>query len=101
MPVLNSRTSVTVPCQIATYSLSFVFRCGNVGKLTRITATVSDPSFASSHPRKNAHAPFLVLGGFTDFILTSAFVNGHGAITGLANIAPVSRVVYQLLGEFC
>ncbi|KAI0807322.1 dihydrodipicolinate synthetase [Fomes fomentarius] len=64
--------------------------CGNVGKLTRITATVSDPSFTSSHPRKNAHAPFLVLGGFTDFILTSAFVNGHGAITGLANLAPFS-----------
>ncbi|RPD66122.1 dihydrodipicolinate synthetase [Lentinus tigrinus ALCF2SS1-7] len=62
--------------------------CGNVGKLTRICATVSDPSFAQSHPRKNVHAPFLVLGGFTDFILTSSFVNGHGAITGLANVAP-------------
>ncbi|KAI0780953.1 dihydrodipicolinate synthetase [Trametes elegans] len=62
--------------------------CGNVGKLTRITATVSDPSFASLHPRKNPHAPFLVLGGFTDFILPSAFVEAHGAITGLANVAP-------------
>ncbi|KAI0748110.1 dihydrodipicolinate synthetase [Daedaleopsis nitida] len=62
--------------------------CGNVGKLTRICATVSNPSFASSHPRKDANAPFVVLGGFADFILTSAFVDGHGAITGLANIAP-------------
>ncbi|KAI0647038.1 dihydrodipicolinate synthetase [Trametes meyenii] len=62
--------------------------CGNVGKLTRITATVSDPSFASQHPRKNVNAPFLVLGGFTDFILPSAFVDAHGAITGLANVAP-------------
>ncbi|OJT08184.1 L-threo-3-deoxy-hexylosonate aldolase [Trametes pubescens] len=62
--------------------------CGNVGKLTRITATVSDPSFATLHPRKNPNAPFLVLGGFTDFILPSAFVEGHGAITGLANVSP-------------
>ncbi|PIL23986.1 hypothetical protein GSI_13737 [Ganoderma sinense ZZ0214-1] len=63
-------------------------RCGNVGKLTRICATVSEPSFAQAHPRKNPHAPFLVLGGYTDFILTSSMVNGHGAITGLANVVP-------------
>ncbi|EGN93265.1 hypothetical protein SERLA73DRAFT_97983 [Serpula lacrymans var. lacrymans S7.3] len=62
--------------------------CGDVGKLTRIAATVSDSSFSSLHPRKNADAPFLVLGGFTDFILPSTFVNGHGAITGLANVSP-------------
>ncbi len=60
-----------------------------MGKLTRICATVSEPSFAQTHPRKNPHAPFLVLGGFTDFILTSSMVNGHGAITGLANVVPV------------
>lgn len=62
--------------------------CGNVGKLTRICATVSEKSFALSHPRKNANAPFLVLGGFADFILPSTFVNAHGAIIGLANVAP-------------
>ncbi|TBU40911.1 dihydrodipicolinate synthetase [Dichomitus squalens] len=62
--------------------------CGNVGKLTRITATVSEPSFSSQYPRLNADAPFLVLGGFIDFVLPTAYVNAHGAITGLANIAP-------------
>lgn len=31
--------------------------CGNVGKLTRIAATVSVPSFAQDHPRKNKDAP--------------------------------------------
>lgn len=31
--------------------------CGNVGKLTRIAATVSDASFAKDHPRKNKDAP--------------------------------------------
>ena len=31
---------------------------------------------------------FLVLGGYTDFIVPSVFANAHGAITGLANIAP-------------
>ncbi|KAI0717217.1 dihydrodipicolinate synthetase [Cerioporus squamosus] len=62
--------------------------CGNVGKLTRICATVSDPSFASQHPRLNPEAPFLVLGGFIDFVLPTTYVDAHGAITGLANVAP-------------
>ncbi|KAL7281183.1 LOW QUALITY PROTEIN: hypothetical protein ACG7TL_004491 [Trametes sanguinea] len=62
--------------------------CGNVGKLTRICATVSEPSFASQYPRLNPNAPFLVLGGFIDFLLPSTYVNAHGAITGLANVAP-------------
>ncbi|THU88418.1 dihydrodipicolinate synthetase [Dendrothele bispora CBS 962.96] len=59
--------------------------CGNVGKLTRIADAVSSPDFP---PRKNVHAPFLVLGGFTDFITPSTFSKAHGAITGLANVAP-------------
>ncbi|KAK0463956.1 uncharacterized protein EV420DRAFT_1729939 [Desarmillaria tabescens] len=62
--------------------------CGNVGKLTRIAASVSGPEFPLNHPRKNAAAPFLVLGGFTDFIVPSFYADGHGAITGLANVAP-------------
>ncbi|EJD02436.1 dihydrodipicolinate synthetase [Fomitiporia mediterranea MF3/22] len=62
--------------------------CGNVGKLTRICATISDKSFTAAHPRRNPAFPFLVLGGYADFLLPSAFANGHGAITGLANIAP-------------
>ena len=73
-------------------------RCGNVGKLTRIAATVADPTFNQMHPRKNSRAPFLVLGGYADIITSSAFVRGHGAITGLANIAPVStRLVYSVI----
>ena len=64
--------------------------CGNVGKLTRIAEVVTSPGFTDSYPRINPRAPFLVLGGFADFLLPSAFSNGHGAITGLANIAPVS-----------
>ena len=64
-------------------------RCGNVGKLTRIAAAVADPEFGKEHPRKISDALFLVLGGYADFITSSAFVQGHGAITGLANVAPV------------
>lgn len=30
-----------------------------------------------------------MLGGYTDFVLPSTYVRGHGAITGLANVAPV------------
>ena len=67
-------------------------RCGNVGKLTRICATVSEQAFAAAHPRRNPNAPFLVLGGYADFILPAAYANGHGAIIGLANVAPVSRI---------
>lgn len=64
--------------------------CGNVGKLTRIADVISQASFATDCPRRNAHAPFMVLGGFIDFLIPSTFANGNGAITGLANIAPVS-----------
>jgi len=63
--------------------------CGNVGKLTRIADVVSVPEFASSHPRKNKDAPFLIFGGFADFLVAGSFAQGHGAIIGLANIAPV------------
>ncbi|OJA12993.1 hypothetical protein AZE42_07440 [Rhizopogon vesiculosus] len=73
--------------------------CGDVGKLTRIAATVSDATFSSLHPRTNINAPFLVLGGFTDFILPSAYSNGHGAITGLANVAPYAIVKLFELSE--
>ncbi|KAH0827181.1 hypothetical protein J3R83DRAFT_4874 [Lanmaoa asiatica] len=47
-------------------------------------------------------APFLVLGGFADFLLPGACANGHGAITGLANVAPLSegsKTDPKLLGE--
>ncbi|CAK5276165.1 unnamed protein product [Mycena citricolor] len=63
--------------------------CGNVGKLTRIASAVSGASdFSSKYPRKTATAPFLVLGGFIDFLTPSAFASAHGAITGLGNVAP-------------
>ncbi|KAF8609959.1 dihydrodipicolinate synthetase [Ceratobasidium sp. AG-I] len=66
--------------------------CGNVGKLVRIAATTAVPSFDKAHPRKNQDAPFLVLGGFADFILPSAFARAHGAISGLGNFAPYTLV---------
>jgi 4-hydroxy-2-oxoglutarate aldolase len=72
--------------------------CGNVGKLTRIASVVSSQSFLSSHPRSPKQNPqsavtvvadqFLVFGGFTDFLTPSIFADAHGAITGLANVAP-------------
>ncbi|KAH8116793.1 dihydrodipicolinate synthetase [Phellopilus nigrolimitatus] len=73
--------------------------CGNVGKLTRVCATVSEASFADQFPRKNAAFPFLVLGGFVDFLLPSAFVNAHGAITGLGNVAPYTLAKLYTLSE--
>jgi len=73
--------------------------CGNVGKLTRIADAVAAPAFTALHPRKNPSAPFLVLGGFTDFIVPSTYANGHGAITGLANLVPHSIVHLFKLAE--
>lgn len=73
--------------------------CGNVGKLTRIAAAVADPEFGKVHPRKNPDSRFLVLGGYADFITSSAFVQGHGAITGLANLAPRASVKLFELSE--
>ncbi|KAJ7172397.1 dihydrodipicolinate synthetase [Mycena filopes] len=71
--------------------------CGNVGKLTRIADAVADTAFTSTYPRKNPSAPFLVLGGFIDFLTPSAFANGHGAITGLGNVSPYAiRKLFEL-----
>ena len=68
--------------------------CGNIGKLSRIADAIAAPSFTTLHPRKNTQAPFLVLGGFADFIVPSIYANGHGAIAGLANLAPVGSVIF-------
>jgi len=74
--------------------------CGNVGKLTRIAATVSPASFAKVYPRRNQDAPFLVLGGYADFLVPSLFANAHGAITGLGNVAPYSiRRLFDLASQ--
>lgn len=63
--------------------------CANVGKLTRITAVVESDEFKAKYPRKLSTAPFLVIDGFIDFLLPSMAANASGAITGLANFAPV------------
>ncbi|EJD54313.1 aldolase [Auricularia subglabra TFB-10046 SS5] len=75
--------------------------CGNVGKLTRIAAAVSKPGFAEAHPRKTSllpgETPFLVFGGYADFLVPSTFARGHGAITGLSNLAPNATLrTYEL-----
>ncbi|KAF9648084.1 aldolase [Thelephora ganbajun] len=73
--------------------------CGNVGKSTRICATVCEPSFASEFPRSfvTTDVPFLVLSGFTDTVVSSLATRAHGAITGLANISPhTSARLYEL-----
>ncbi|TVY84403.1 L-threo-3-deoxy-hexylosonate aldolase [Lachnellula suecica] len=72
--------------------------CGAVGKLTRITAVVNEPSFEKQYPRKIASAPFLVIDGFIDFLLPSMASGSSGAITGLANFAPRTCVK---LWELC
>ncbi|KZV99252.1 aldolase [Exidia glandulosa HHB12029] len=66
--------------------------CGNVGKLTRVAAAVAAPGFANVYPRKAEllpdEPPFLVMGGYADFLVPSIAARGHGAITGLSNLAP-------------
>ena len=69
--------------------------CGNVGKLNRVaTATrpTSTPTSASvsSEPASSPlpPPPFAVLAGSADFLLPALVAGGHGAIAGLANVAP-------------
>jgi 4-hydroxy-2-oxoglutarate aldolase len=63
--------------------------CANVGKLTRITARINDPEFGKAYPRKDSSIEFTVIDGIIDFLLPSVAVGSGGAISGLANIAPV------------
>ncbi|KAL0575407.1 hypothetical protein V5O48_006578, partial [Marasmius crinis-equi] len=72
--------------------------CGAVGKLTRVTALTNSPSFKETYPRKDASAPFIVLGGFVDILHPSVAGGAGGAITGVANFAP--RVCIRLW-ELC
>ena len=62
--------------------------CGAVGKLTRITALTTDPSFATTHPRKDPNASWITLCGFIDFLLPAVSSGAGGAITGVPNFAP-------------
>ncbi|KAJ7578985.1 putative dihydrodipicolinate synthase [Mycena floridula] len=63
--------------------------CGAVGKLTRVAAMSTSPSFVEQYPRKDASAPFLVLDGFIDILMPSAAAGAAGTITGIANFAPL------------
>ncbi|KAL2786768.1 aldolase [Aspergillus keveii] len=55
--------------------------CGNVGKLQRITSTLS--------PRRGG---FTAFGGKSDFFLPALVAGSHGIIAALANIAPKLHV---------
>ncbi|KAL2840101.1 hypothetical protein BJX68DRAFT_258620 [Aspergillus pseudodeflectus] len=58
--------------------------CGNVGKLQRITSTLS-PLGGNSGGRAGGFAAF---GGKSDFFLPALVAGSHGIIAALANIAP-------------
>ncbi|KIY43349.1 aldolase [Fistulina hepatica ATCC 64428] len=84
--------------------------CGNVGKLTRIAdfvardpayiatccASASSLSTSTTAPRQH---PFLVMGGFVDFLTPSIFAQAHGAITGLGNLVPNAVMKLYHLSE--
>jgi len=50
---------------------------------------VESEEFKKKYPRKVSTAPFLVIDGFIDFLLPSMASGSSGAITGIANFAPV------------
>ncbi|TAQ84214.1 hypothetical protein B7494_g7468 [Chlorociboria aeruginascens] len=61
--------------------------CGNIGKMTRLTADF--------HPQQ-----FAVLGGASDYLIPSLIGGGSGCITGVANIYPKSvSKLYALYQE--
>ncbi|KAL3431040.1 aldolase [Aspergillus tetrazonus] len=70
---LANRTPNIVGCKLT---------CGNVGKLQRITSTLSPRTFSA-------------FGGKSDFFLPALVAGSHGIIAALANIAP--RLHVQVL----
>lgn len=53
--------------------------CGNVGKLQRVSSTLSSETFAT-------------FGGKSDFFLPALVTGSHGVIAALANVAPKAHV---------
>jgi 4-hydroxy-2-oxoglutarate aldolase len=70
--------------------------CGDVGKLSRVTATVRNRDFQTKHPRQYHQTAasrdlvpyFSAIDGFIDILLPSVSVGAIGAISGLPNLAP-------------
>jgi dihydrodipicolinate synthase/N-acetylneuraminate lyase len=61
--------------------------CGNIGKITRLTADFNVNQFA-------------VLGGASDYLIPSLIGGGSGCVTGVSNIFPKSVVkLYALFQE--
>jgi len=64
--------------------------CANVGKLTRLAASVRSEAFDERFPRKIASAPFLLLDGQIDILLSTVPVGADGCIGGVPNFAPIA-----------
>ncbi|ORY21530.1 hypothetical protein BCR39DRAFT_591561 [Naematelia encephala] len=78
--------------------------CSQIGKVTRLAGVVSQPAFAELYPRSwrrnDDQPPFVVLGGFADFLLPSLIAQAHGAIAGMGNFAPRTlRRLYDVAQE--
>ncbi|KAL2838469.1 hypothetical protein BJY01DRAFT_250969 [Aspergillus pseudoustus] len=69
--------------------------CGNVGKLQRITSTLSQRSSSITTTSSSRRDGFAAFGGKSDFFLPALVAGSHGVIAALANIAP--KVHVQLL----
>lgn len=72
--------------------------CASVGKITRITAQVDEPKFQEKYPRKwktggeSEWGFFRVIDGYIDILMPSIASGAAGAISGLPNFAPVSKL---------
>ncbi|CDZ98673.1 DapA-like [Phaffia rhodozyma] len=66
--------------------------CAGIGKGARISKYVQTEEYKKRHP-----TPFLVMPGFTDYLLPSLVARGDGCITGTGNIIPKTIAkLYQL-----
>jgi L-threo-3-deoxy-hexylosonate aldolase len=75
------------------------FTCGNVGKLARVASVTQ--SVSELFPKREAEGsslpPYFSFAGVADFIASSVWVGGSGAIVGAANVFPRACVnVYNL-----
>lgn len=64
--------------------------CANVGKMTRVHATVSSADFRQVYPRRNGADNFLLINGVIDYMFASMGCGSDGSISGLTLLAPVS-----------
>ncbi|KAK9495386.1 hypothetical protein V1508DRAFT_186445 [Lipomyces doorenjongii] len=72
--------------------------CASIGKGQRVGIHTSSSAYKARHPGKQQ---FLVLPGFSDYLLPAVLARQHGCITGTGNVFPKLIVsLYKAVADF-